>query len=276
MPIAAALPAIIPAVGGILGGIFGGKSNAINGTTQAQTQGANILNNQAAQQATAAGRGNDFALEQATQARGLLGGANTDFANANNYLTQASSTLQQPANYYSNILSGNRAAMMDAASPEIQNINANFNQAQRQAGQYAPMGGGRANLLAQLPLQRAGAVGNLFQTIRPQAAQGLLGVGNAQANLGGLQGNIAAQQGNIGAGLSTNTLSNLLSFGSGGTQTGAALANLGLNQSEQQNRAGAQFGGGIQNILGSIPWANIFKGGSSGGSGWSEMAPGDY
>ncbi len=259
MPIAAA----IPAIGGLIGGLFGGKSNAINGTTQAQTQGANILNNQAGMQGTAAQSGLDFSKLTGQQGMNMLGNAQTDFGNANNYLTQASNTLNQPASYYSNILSGNKAAMMDAASPEIQNINANFNQAQKQAGQFAPMGGGRANLLAQLPLQRAGAVGNLFQTIRPLAAQGLLGVGNAQANLGGLQGNIAGQQGNIGAGLSTNTLSNLLNFGSGGTQSGAALANLGLNQSEQQNRAGAQFGGGISNILGAVPWGNIFNRGTN-------------
>ena len=263
MPAAAAL---IPVAGGIIGSLFGRKSNAINGTTAAQTQGANILNQQAGLQNQAGTQGLDFSKQTGQAGMNLLGNAQTDFGNANNYLTQASNTLNQPASYYSNILSGNRAAMMDAASPEIQNINANFNQAQRQAGQFAPMGGGRANLLAQLPLQRAGAVGNLFQTIRPLAAQGLLGVGNAQANLGGLQGNIAGQQGNIGAGLSTSTLANLLNFGSGATQSGSALANFGLGQSQQQNQAGQQFGGGISNILGAIPWGNIFNRGSNGSS----------
>lgn len=261
------LAPLIPAIGGILGGIFGGKSNAINGTTAAQQQGANILNNQAAQQATAAGRGNDFALEQGTQARGWMGNAQDEYGKANTFLNMSSNTLNPVSDYYSNILSGNRAAMMDAASPEIQNINANFNQAQRQAGQYAPMGGGRANLLAQLPLQRAGAIGTLFQTIRPQAAQGLQNIAAQRANLAGITGGMAGQQGQIGAGLSTNTLSNLLNFGAGGTQTGSALANFGLGQGAQQNQAGAQFGGGISNILGAIPWANIFKSGSGGNTG---------
>lgn len=262
MPALAA--ALIPTVGGLLGGIFGGRSNAINGTTQAQTQGANILNNQAQQQALAASRGNDYALEQAQYGRNFLGGAGDLYGKGETFLNQASNALNPAADYYGSILSGNRASMMDAAAPEIQNINANYNQAQRQAGMFAPMGGGRANLLAQLPLQRAGAVGTMFQTVRPQAAQGMINVGNARGNLAGITGGMASSMGNIGAGLSTSTLANLLNFGQGGTQTGSALANFGLGQSQQQNQAGAQFGGGISNILGAIPWGNIFnRGGGS-------------
>lgn len=252
------VPFIGPAIG-IAGSLFGRKSNAINGTTAAQQQGANILNQQAQRQGLAADRGNDFALEQAQQARNWLGASQDVFGKGETFLNQASNALNPAADYYGNILSGNRASMMDAAAPEIQNINANYNQAQRQAGMFAPMGGGRANLLAQLPLQRAGAVGTLFQTIRPQAAQGLINVGNARGALAGITGNMASSMGNIGAGLSTSTLANLLNFGQGGTATGSALANFGLGQSQLQNQAGSQFGGGLASLASAVPWGSIFR-----------------
>ncbi len=128
----------------------------------------------------------------------------------------------QAVDYYSKILSGNKAAMMDAASPEIQNVNANFNQAQRQAGQYAPMGGGRANLMSQLPLQRAAAIGNIFQNVRPQAAQ----------QLGALGMSSASQLGNMG-------MSALNLFGNLGMgQQGMGRDILGLILSGQLQRRG--------------------------------------
>lgn len=266
MPIAAALPAIIPAAGSLLGGIFGGKSNAIKGITPQETLGTNILGQQGQQQLGAGGMGLDWAKELATYGRGFMGNAQDEYGKANTFLNSASNTLNPAADYYGNILSGNRAAMMDAAAPEITTINNQANQARRSLATLGPMGGGRAQALAQLPYQTAGQIGTLFQTLRPQAAQGLLNIGNARANLAGITGNMAGQQGQIGAGLGTNTLTNLLNYGSGATGTGNALLNYGINRSQQNNIAGQQFGGGIYNILNSIPWGNIFGGGANTGT----------
>ncbi len=263
MPLAAALPMIIPAVGGMLGGLFGGGNKTINGTTGAETAGQGILQNQAGLQNKAAMSGLDLANANTLMGNQFLGNSANDFTQANNYLTQAGSTLQKPADYYGGILSGNRAAMMGAMAPEITTINNQANQAKHQLATMGPMGGGRASAMAQLPMQAAGQIGTMFQQARPQAAQGLLSVGNAQGNLGGLQGSLAAQQGQLGSGLNTNALSNLLNFGQGGTQTGSALLNYGLGRSEQNQKAGGAFGGGIYDILNGVPWTNVFKRGGA-------------
>jgi hypothetical protein len=216
-----------------------------------------MLQNQGQLQNKAAMSGMDLANANTLIGNQFLGNSAQDFTNANNYLTQAGSSLQKPADYYSQILSGNRAAMMGAMAPEITTINNQANQARRQLSTLGPMGGGRASAMAQLPMQSAGQIGTMFQQARPMAAQGMLNVGNAQGNLGGLQGSIAAQQGQLGSGLNTNALSNLMNFGQGGTQTGSALLNYGLGRSQQNAQAGGQFGGGIYDILKGIPWGRI-------------------
>lgn len=93
-------------------------------------------------------------------------------------------TLDQPLNYWSTILSGNRPAMTAALSPEIQRINAGYTQARNQASQFAPSGGGRAALMSSIPFQAARDTSNLFSTLRPQAANAVQGIGMGQASIG--------------------------------------------------------------------------------------------
>ena len=145
--------------------------------------------------------------------------------------------------------------MMGAMAPEITTINNQANQAKNRLAMFGPMGGGRASAMAQIPMQAAGQIGTMFQQARPQAAQGMLGVGNAQANLGGLQGNLASQQGQLGSGLDTNAVN--------------ALLNYGLNRSQLNQQAGGAFGGGIYDILKTLGQKGVFGGGpsSSGGAG---------
>jgi hypothetical protein len=242
MPAVAA--ALIPTVGGLIGGLFGGKSNAINGTTQAEQAGLRQ-----------ADRNTQFGNQ-------FLTNSGTDFANANNFLTQAGSTLQKPADYYGGILSGNRANMMSAMAPEITTINNQANQARHQLATMGPMGGGRASAMAQLPMQTAGQIGTMFQQARPQAAQGLLNVGNAQGNLGGLQGSIAAQQGALGSGLNTNAVSSLLNYG--------------LGRSQQNQQAGGAFGGGIYDILNTLGRSGVFGGGGNSRASGASVEPGNW
>jgi hypothetical protein len=91
----------------------------------------------------------------------------------------------QAMDFWGNILSGNRGAMAQALSPEIQSATSGFEQQRRALDQFAPMGGGRAAQGAALPYREAGQISNLIATLRPQAAQqqGQLGLNEQQ--LGG-------------------------------------------------------------------------------------------
>lgn len=89
--------------------------------------------------------------------------------------------------YWTKILSGNPAAIMSVMSPEVQAAIAQYKGAQTQADTFAPRGGGRSSLMAQLPFQRAGTVSNIISQARPMAATNLaqtgLGMGGLGANL---------------------------------------------------------------------------------------------
>lgn len=148
------------------------------------------------------------------------GSANTGF----DYLNNSSQNFQAPTSYYSSILSGNPASVAGALSPQINQLQGAYQQNKQQVDQFAPMGGGRAALSAQLPYQKAGAITNLISGARQNAAQGLTG--------------IAGTEGALGQGLL-------------GTSTNAAEAfdqNAG-GQHEFQYKAGNQIGGAIGQLL---------------------------
>jgi len=93
---------------------------------------------------------------------------------------------QGPMDYYSRLLSGNPAAMSQAIQPEAGAIRQQFGQLRNQSDQFAPMGGGRSSMMASLPFQQQGAIGNLLASVRPQAASqlGSLGLGIGGLGLG--------------------------------------------------------------------------------------------
>lgn len=95
----------------------------------------------------------------------------------------------QSGDYWSKIVSGNPAAIAQAMAPTINATNASYKQQQDQVNQFAPMGGGRANQMAQLPFQRAGAISNIIAQAQPFAAQqlGALGTTEQQTGLAQLQ-----------------------------------------------------------------------------------------
>lgn len=91
--------------------------------------------------------------------------------------------LSQATDYYSRILSGNRAAIMEGLSPEIQAILGQYKGAARGAAQFAPRGGGRAQGLQQLQYQPLQAIQNLIAGVRPQAADAMQKIGGNQLAL---------------------------------------------------------------------------------------------
>jgi len=113
---------------------------------------------------------------------------NANAQNASNfglgYLQDSGTNFQAPTSYYASILSGNPASVAGAVSPEISAINSGFQQGRQQVDQFAPMGGGRAATIGQLPYQKASAITNLISQARQNAASGLTGIAGTEGALG--------------------------------------------------------------------------------------------
>jgi hypothetical protein len=178
---------------------------------------------------------------------------NANAQNASNtgmaYLGNSATNFQAPTSYYASILSGNPSSVAGALSPEINQLGSAYQQQKQQVDQFAPMGGGRAALSAQLPYQQAGAITNMISQARQNAASGLTG--------------IAGTEGALGQGLL-------------GTSTTAASAfdqNAYLQHMLQQ-----QTGLGVGSAIGSLLTGGLLGkigglfGGSKGGGGFFDSA----
>ena len=163
------------------------------------------------------------------------GAANTGF----NFLGSSQQNFQPPTSYYASILSGNPASVAGALSPEISSLQSGYANNRAALDQFAPMGGGRAEAMAQLPFQKAGAITNLISGARQNAAQGLT--------------NIAGQQGGIGT--------SLLGVGANAAGTfGQQATNQNIFQYGANSALGNAIGQILRNLLGG-------KGGGGGGGG---------
>lgn len=99
---------------------------------------------------------------------------------------EAESTLQLPTDYWSKLLSGNRAEMMSAEAPEIQNISDLYGQQKKNISMFTPQGGGQTAALTNLPFQQARDVGTLLEKARPEAAKALQSISGQQAEMSGM------------------------------------------------------------------------------------------
>jgi len=145
--------------------------------------------------------------------------------NAQGYINTGTGGVNQSMGYWGDILSGNKAQMAQALSPELQASNAQFQNSRNALNTFAPMGGGRASAMGQLPFQQAQTNANIIASLRPQAAQQLGQLGMGQQNFG------MGQQG-IGSNLLQMTLNNLL----GGR--GQDVEETGQNKNLASNMAG--------------------------------------
>jgi len=139
------------------------------------------------------------------------------------FLGDSSTSFKAPTSYYSSILSGNPSDVAGALSPQINQLQGAYQQARQQVDQFAPMGGGRAALSAQLPYQKASAVTNMISQARQNAAQGL--------------SNIAGTEGGIGSSLLG------ISAGAAGSSGGLAL---------DQHKFDYNAGNGIGQAIGAL------------------------
>lgn len=101
-------------------------------------------------------------------------------------LSGAEATLQKPEDYYSKLLSGNRAEMMGAVAPEVQTIADQFAQNKANISKFTPQGGGQTALLSELPFQQSRATTELLEKVRPEAAKGLERLGAEKGALSGM------------------------------------------------------------------------------------------
>ncbi len=92
-------------------------------------------------------------------------------------------TFQQPLDYWSAILSGDKTAMGRAIGPTATAVGQQYDTANRAASTMLPRGGYRSTIQAELPTQKAGVISQALLGLQPQAAQQ---VGNIASQIGGL------------------------------------------------------------------------------------------
>jgi hypothetical protein len=116
--------------------------------------------------------------------------------------------LGQAAGYFGKLAGGNRATMTQALSPEISSINSVYGGTARTLGRFL-RGPEKDVAMAGAEQQRAGQIGSLFSTARPQANAALAGIGQSAfggstAAAGGAGGVFGQQAGQLQGGLFGN------------------------------------------------------------------------
>ncbi len=85
---------------------------------------------------------------------------------------------QQPIDYWSSILSGDRSKMTSAMGPELSRIGEGYQAAAKTSTALNPRGGPTPDFLSQLPYNQQRDVSTMFQQARPDAAKQLSGAGS--------------------------------------------------------------------------------------------------
>ncbi len=123
---------------------------------------------------------------------------------------QGAQTFQQPLDYWSAILSGDKKAQGNAIGPYASSVGQQFDTANRAASTMLPRGGYRSTIQAELPTQKAGMISQALLGLQPQAAQQIQGIAGQLGQLGlGLGGLGLGEQG-LGQGFYQQLLQSLL------------------------------------------------------------------
>lgn len=141
-----------------------------------------------------------------------------------NTLTQGRDALQAPLGFYSQLAHGDRNALLQSVSPELQSRDASDRATLRSVSELAPRGGGSSDFLAKLPFQRNTDTANMLFGARKAGNEGMLDVGTRLASIG----------------------SSALGSGAG---IGANQLNFGLNSNRQQFDEGTQTGQSIFQLV---------------------------
>jgi len=177
-----------------------------------------------------------------------------------NALTQSRDALQGPLNYYSQLAHGDRNALLQNLSPELQSRDASDEATTRSVSELAPRGGASSDFFSRMPFRRNTDTANMLFGARRAGNEGLATLGTNLASIG----------------------SNAIS---GGATGGMNLLNFGLNQNRQAFDQGSQTGQGIFQLVKAFtdawgknktdnPWGvstapSSSSSGGSGGNYWS-------
>lgn len=132
--------------------------------------------------------------------------------------------VQQPVDYWSSILSGDRSRITSAMGPELSRIGEGYQQAAKTSAALNPRGGPTPDFLAQQPYSQQRDITTLFQQARPQAAQQLAGTGS-------------------------NLLANAINALYGSTNAGRSILDFEQQRRARDREAGTSIGKGIYDIF---------------------------
>lgn len=186
--------------------------------------------------------------EEQAALRGMTGVAGQASRLGNFFATQGQQYLQQPANYFSTLLSGNRAAMNNAVAPAVAQITGNYRGATRALEHSGMRGAARDVATADLNRQRASQVAGLTTGVQPYAAEQLAGLGQ---NMMGLAPGMMGTAGTLYGGM-----------------LGAGFRNREYSRDEGEKTSKA-IGGLVRDV-----GETVFKGGKKGGTGGATTPPG--
>ena len=152
-------------------------------------------------QASGGSRGGDPLTAKASSPliRNLLEGQNKvqefGIKEAQKSMKGSRAALNPATGFFKRLLSGDQSSIAQAIGPHAGTVIGQFESARRAASENAPRGGGRNQLLAQAPFQKAGAVSDLVQETIPVAAEGLLRAGEIEGGIGTRLMSIASDAG---------------------------------------------------------------------------------
>lgn len=160
-------------------------------------------------------------------------------------INQGFGNTQAGANFFSNLLGGNRAATTSLLGPDINRIRGAQEGTLQGMSTLMPRGGGRSGSLFSLPFNTNAQIQSLYDTARGGAGQALAQIG----------------QGQLGAGTDLfNTGTSALNAANNANQ---AMVEAALRQKQMSNQMAAGLGGGLFSLLTS-PFS-AFTGGAGGG-----------
>ncbi len=147
------------------------------------------------------------------------------------------STLQQPLDYWSAILSGDKTAMGKAIGPTATAVGQQYDTANRAASTLLPRGGYRSTIQAELPTQKSGVISQALLGLQPQAAQQVSGIAGLLGSLGLDVSKLGLGEQGLGQGFYAQLLQSLL----GGR--GQDITETGQNKQLAASLANTAFGG---------------------------------
>ena len=99
--------------------------------------------------------------------------------------------------FWGTILGGDRDAITQLMAPQISQVGDQYAAARNNVNEFAPRGGGKSAILAELPTKQAHDIGSFFLNARPAAADAMERLG-AERNAAGMGEFAGAQSGPMG------------------------------------------------------------------------------